>query len=128
VFSLAEVEAAQLVQALIRPDVALRGFAGELLSLGFQVHLAPCAVGRCSDAAPVDRCHDRVRDGDESDVDCGGSCPLACAGGLACRGPADCQTGTCGAGTCTAPSCTDGVRDGFETGVDCGWICRNTCP
>ncbi len=127
-FSLAEVKAAPLVQGVLQADVVLRGFEGELLSLGFRVHLAPCVEGRCIDAAPVDQCHDRVRDGDETDVDCGGSCPLACAGGLACRAPADCQSRTCNGGGCAAPSCTDGVCDGFETGIDCGGICGIACP
>ncbi len=78
-FSLAEVKAAPLVQGVRRADVVLRGFEGELLSLGFQVHLAPCVEGRCIDAAAGDRCHDRVRDGDETGVDCGGICGIACS-------------------------------------------------
>jgi hypothetical protein len=120
----AEIAGSQLIQGLLAPDIALRGFEDELLSIGFGAHLAPCAEGRCIAAPPADPCHDRIADGDESDVDCGGSCPLSCAAPLACRAPADCQSGACAAaGTCAAPSCTDGRRDGFESDVDCGGNC-----
>ena len=52
-------------------------------------------------------CTDGVRDGDESDVDCGGSCmgDLGGSSGLCattkiCRSPADCASGVCTTGTC----------------------------
>ena len=96
------------------------------LSEGISVHLAPCDAGRCATAAPEDTCHDRVIDGDETDVDCGGSC-AACASAAACNAPADCQSGGCDAGHCRAATCTDGARDGFESDVDCGAGCP-TCP
>lgn len=48
-------------------------------------------------------CFDGVQNGDETGVDCGGSC-VAC------------------------PTCTDGVQNGDETGVDCGGSCPTTCP
>ncbi|HWO24123.1 MAG TPA: hypothetical protein VNO30_35515 [Kofleriaceae bacterium] len=124
VVSPAEVAAATQIQALLAPDLQLRGRL--LLSFGFQVHLTPCAEGRCLTTPPADRCHDRILDGDETDVDCGGSCAVSCAAARACRAPTDCQSGTCAAGTCTAPSCTDGLRDGLESDVDCGGNC-NAC-
>jgi hypothetical protein len=37
--------------------------------------------------------------------------------------PADCQSQSCAAGVCVAPTCTDGIRDGFESDVDCGGPC-----
>jgi hypothetical protein len=65
-------------------------------------------------------CTDLVRDGDESDVDCGGSCP-ACADGLACRIAADCASRVCDANmACAVPTCTDGAANGGESGIDCG--------
>jgi hypothetical protein len=39
-------------------------------------------------------------DGDEGDVDCGGSCPTACAVGQHCWGPADCTTFKCVGDVC----------------------------
>jgi len=114
-----------LMESLFRSDVTIRG--EERLSVAFRVHLSPCEQGRCETAAPADLCHDRARDSDESDVDCGGSCG-PCAGGASCATNDDCDSHACdGTGRCTAPSCGDGVRDGFETDVDCGSNCGATC-
>ena len=92
----------------------------QMMSVGFSVHLVPCDSGECAKTTVADTCHDRVLDGDESDVDCGGSCTLKCPAGEACRSVADCQTAGCDSGTCRAPSCSDGIRDGIESDVDCG--------
>ncbi len=46
-------------------------------------------------------CNDGVQNGNETGVDCGGSCP-PCT---------------------TTPTCTDGIQNGNETGVDCGGSC-----
>ncbi len=78
--------------------------------------------GHCAPAS----CVDDTRDGDETDVDCGGSCPSPCAGGKGCSTGADCLDKLCGTGTprvCLAPTCTDGVQNGAETDVDCGGPC-----
>jgi hypothetical protein len=64
-------------------------------------------------------CDDGIRNGSESDVDCGGSC-AACDNGEDCDHDGDCSSGSCSAGACADPSCTDGKRNGNETGVDCG--------
>jgi hypothetical protein len=82
----------------------------------------PCDAGSCQTAPPVDRCHDRVLDANETDVDCGGPC-APCPGGKTCAVAADCATGTCNLGVCNAPACNDGRQDGLETDVDCGWSC-----
>ncbi|MCB9593142.1 MAG: hypothetical protein H6719_10450 [Sandaracinaceae bacterium] len=71
-------------------------------------------------------CDNRVFDGDESAVDCGGSCP-PCADGDSCRTADDCESGVCTRGRCLVPTCTDGVRNGRETGRDCGGDC-GLCP
>jgi hypothetical protein len=92
------------------------------VSFAITLHLVPCAAGRCNTATPANRCRDRVRDGDETDVDCGGSCQ-PCAGSLACAAPADCQSNTCTSSVCAPPSCTDGLHDGFESDRDCGGPC-----
>jgi hypothetical protein len=52
-------------------------------------------------------CPNGVLDGDETDVDCGGSCAADCEQGQACAANADCvsrncEGGVCGAGTCLA--------------------------
>ncbi|MBK9032510.1 MAG: hypothetical protein IPL61_14570 [Myxococcales bacterium] len=97
------------------------------VSLAFTFHLTPCAAGRCTIAAPAAPCRDRVRDGDETDVDCGGSCQ-PCAADLACLAPADCQAPACVGGRCAAPRCDDGVTDGLESDVDCGGACGPCQP
>jgi hypothetical protein len=48
-------------------------------------------------------CIDGLLNGDETSVDCGGSCPGPC------------------------PSCTDGLQNGLETGIDCGGPACNPC-
>jgi hypothetical protein len=119
VLELDEVEQNQLLLSLLAPDVTRDGVTS--LSFGFGIHLQPCDSGPCS-APPADRCFDRTLDGDETDVDCGGSC-LACPGGASCKVAGDCQSQVCTGGVCAAPTCSDGVLDGFETDVDCGWNC-----
>lgn len=73
------------------------------------------------------QCSNGLRDGDESDVDCGGSCSLHCADGLRCGSKLDCVTGVCSFGVCQAASCTDGIRNGTETDLDCGGGCMQRC-
>jgi hypothetical protein len=92
------------------------------LSIAFGIHLTPCAAGRCSTATPANTCRDRVRDGDETDIDCGGSCQ-PCWAAKQCSRPEDCQSRACDGGSCRAASCSDGVRDGYESDVDCGSSC-----
>ena len=77
------------------------------------LHGSPCAAGSCVDTPIADHCHDRILDGDETGLDCGGSC-VSCAAGVACATDADCDSAACDGGTCRAPSCNDGVLDGFE--------------
>jgi hypothetical protein len=52
----------------------------------------------CQAPAPPS-CNDGIQNGNETGVDCGGSCPNACA------------------------TCNDGIQNGNETGVDCGGSC-----
>ncbi|HEY5951816.1 MAG TPA: hypothetical protein VIV40_40250 [Kofleriaceae bacterium] len=94
----------------------------DCLSVAFGIHLKPCPDGLCSTLPPTNTCRDRARDGDETDIDCGGSCQ-PCAHDKQCARAEDCQSRACDAGTCRAATCTDAVRDGFESDVDCGGSC-----
>ncbi len=61
-----------------------------------------------------------MKNGDETDVDCGGSC-APCGTQQGCSAGTDCASGVCdGSNHCAAPSCDDQVKNGDETDVDCG--------
>lgn len=67
-------------------------------------------------------CSDGIQNGDETGVDCGGSCsPCAsCNDGIQ-NGD---ETGVdCGGSCSPCPTCNDGIQNGDETGVDCGGSC-----
>lgn len=79
---------------------------------------------------------DGVKNGTETDIDCGGGAPTnapRCADGKACKVGADCKDLVCadlmdGKGLrCQPPSSTDGVKNGNETGVDCGGMGNPLC-
>jgi hypothetical protein len=82
--------------------------------------------GGDSGAGSDPTCTDGVKNGDETGVDCGGSCGV-CGAGQMCTQHSDCQSRVCSGGLCEAPTCTDGVRNGDETDVDCGGSCATKC-
>jgi hypothetical protein len=65
-------------------------------------------------------CSDGIKNGMETDVDCGGPVCLKCGDTLACAQGSDCLSSSCIGGRCAPGSCSDGVKDGLETDVDCG--------
>jgi hypothetical protein len=75
-----------------------------------------CREAKCQTPAPADG----TKNGDETDVDCGGTRSPACGDGKICGVKADCSSGVCTGGVCQVPTATDGVKNGDETGVDCG--------
>ncbi len=87
---------------------------------------ADCASGVCQGPAGnktcrAPTCNDNVRNGLETDTDCGGAnmCDR-CAVADTCVGGQDCLSGVCRDGLCQMPACNDGVANGNETDVDCG--------
>jgi hypothetical protein len=86
-------------------------------------------------------CIDGTRNGDESDVDCGGDACAPCALGATCSWHGDCASLTCASGVCSAfvepgcppnpdpanPTCADCILDGAETDVDCGGDACGPC-
>jgi hypothetical protein len=84
-----------------------------------------CRKGECQPAA----CDDGVLNQDETDLDCGGSCPSGCDDGLRCKLGGDCVSGVCPKATlrCAVPACDDGVRNGKEPSKDCGGDCSKQC-
>jgi len=80
-----------------------------------------CTSGLCVEPVAPPTCSDGQKNDDETDIDCGGSCP-ACAVNQHCASNGDCTTLVCNA-VCQPANCSDGVRNGSETGVDCGGSC-----
>jgi len=81
--------------------------------------------GGAAGAPAAAECDDGTLNGDESDVDCGGTDCASCPVGASCVVGSDCATAYCDASVCAAPSCSDAVQSGDETDVDCG---GSTCP
>lgn len=74
-------------------------------------------------------CNDNMKDGQETDKDCGGPACGPCADGLKCNGNGDCIDKICNAGTCSMPTCMDNVQNGKETDKDCGGgVCKLCLP
>lgn len=100
-----------------RAEGSGRPVAGWLASLGVAAVVCVALAGCVYYLKP--QCTDEIRNGSESDVDCGGTC-RPCAKGLSCGSGADCESETCVARECAPRPCENGVRDGAETDVDCG--------
>jgi hypothetical protein len=84
-----------------------------------------CVAGSCTVPSTAS-CHNGVRDGNESDVDCGGGLCPSCSDGLGCNTLMDCETPTCEQGICGGTwVCSNLMQDGRETDVDCG---GGLCP
>ena len=90
----------------------------------------PDAAGAPADAGAPASCDDNLLDGDETDVDCGGSC-APCGLAQHCTTTTDCGSWpgcdpllgcACDAATktCVYNHCSDYLQDFGETAVDCG--------
>jgi hypothetical protein len=94
-----------------------------------QCCLGVCRDGTCQNAPisplpplpplplPPAQCLNGVKDGNESDVDCGGGTCPRCADAQTCSGDNDCRSGTCPNGTCVA--CTPLQLCGSDAGGPC---------
>ncbi len=86
-----------------------------------------CKSGVCaSKVCAASTCFDKVKNGTETDIDCGGSC-YPCADGKTCAAAKDCASGVCSSTVCAAAKCDDKVKNGAETDVDCGGGQCNKC-
>ncbi|MDI1476092.1 hypothetical protein [Polyangium sp. y55x31] len=86
-----------------------------------------CGLGYTCDVAVNQcfACDDGVKNGTETDIDCGGECIARCQSGQACMVTADCVA-ECKDGVCM-DSCSNGIKDGDESDVDCGGSCAQRC-
>ena len=65
-------------------------------------------TGPCRGGAQASICADGVKNGGETDVDCGGICPR-CATGKTCASRSDCASARCANGTCQ--TCANALAD-----------------
>lgn len=72
-------------------------------------------------------CMNNVKDGLETDRDCGGPICAPCIVGKICVSRSDCESRDCLASHCQPPTCTDGQLNGTETDIDCGGDTCLTC-
>ena len=80
-----------------------------------------CINGSCDEICLPAACDDSVRNGLETDVDCGGPDCALCPDGSTCASQSDCDGATtCFENVCVGPDCLNGTLDGSETDVDCG--------
>ncbi len=111
------------------------------------VYTYVCRNGGCA-LADEPTCKDGEKNHDETDVDCGGTCP-ACKVGKGCKRDNDCATGKCEDNVCVdyqcstsdeckssggfimhgcgknglCMTCSDSLINGDETDTDCGGSC-----
>lgn len=85
----------------------------------------PREMDPTGDCVPAS-CRDGIANGDETDVDCGGSVCGPCADGRGCQLPRDCIGRLCTNGLCDA-TCSDGLRNQDESDVDCGGTTCAAC-
>jgi hypothetical protein len=78
--------------------------------------------GGSGSGRPPATCTDGIKDGDEADADCGGSCAVRCTEGKMCGAGSDCSSTFCITGVCVA-QCNNSAKEGDETDIDCGGSC-----
>jgi len=93
-----------------------------------QVCVDGACVSSCQGGECGPTCVDGETNGDETDEDCGGSCPADCAVGDHCKENSDCEEKVCDGTKCLAAACDDGVKNGSEPAIDCGGECNLKCP
>lgn len=84
--------------------------AGDCASLVCDAMTSTCSPAGCGDA---------VKNGTETDLDCGGAACPPCATGKACAVASDCVGDACSGNVCV-PTCTDGLKNNGEADIDCG--------
>ena len=81
----------------------------------------------------INMCADGIKDGNETDVDCGGGTCPSCALGKGCNAGSDCQSGYCSGGVCATPpggngmACASGsqcLSGNCVTGICCNTACN----
>jgi hypothetical protein len=84
---------------------------------------------------PAPTCSDGIKNGNETDVDCGGGTCTACVNGKQCLTGTDCVSGSCSGGVCVTllangATCSSGsqcISGNCADGVCCNTPCVGTC-
>lgn len=92
--------------------------AGPAADAGVSDAGATDAAAADGGAAPA--CDDGMRNGDETDTDCGGRTCDACPDTGRCAISPDCESNVCILFECQPARCTDAIRNGLESAADCG--------
>jgi hypothetical protein len=91
-------------------EVCVAGVCQEQAACTSLDEVSVCPLELCPGPnCPTDSCSDDLQNGDETGIDCGGSCPDACMT------------------SATTPTCNDQLRNQDETAVDCGGSCSAKC-
>src|SRR3990170_4510227 len=95
-----------------RDDPASREIQADLSSVSSFCIVSDLAGGkRKNRCLSGPRCDDGFVDGNETDVDCGGTECSKCGHNKRCQSNSDCQERNCISGRCRTPNCSDGVRN-----------------
>ncbi len=78
------------------------------------------------DEQDTNTCSNDIKDNDETDVDCGGSCDL-CKAGDRCLADDDCTSSNCITNVCQESTCYDEIKNQGESDVDCGGNYCDAC-
>jgi len=107
-------------------DVDCGGSCGKCFNGKSCINDSDCFSGYCDPETKIcmnkPSCNDGIKNQDETDVDCGGSCSK-CSTGRTCNTDSDCLSNYCYDGICRIPTCNDGIKNQDETDVDCGGSC-----
>lgn len=77
-----------------------------------------CDEGTCK--YQPDHCLNRLTDGGETGMNCGGSCSDKCGVDEPCIVNSDCKSNECFSGKCNDATCEDNRKNNKETDIDCG--------
>lgn len=97
-------------------------------AIGKQRIIVVSASSNITNQSDLPRCANNIKDGDETGVDCGGSCIKGCGAGEMCNYGSDCVSFNCQNNICQETNCNDGIKNGQETDIDCGGNCEAKCP
>ena len=98
-------------------------------SQGYLSGTLKCTSSCSLDLSGCVSCSDSVKNGNETDVDCGGGTCPKCASGKKCVAASDCSSGMCSGGVCqsTTPSGWTTIKAGtFKMGSPTGEKCRGS--